>query len=498
MNKMKNMAVINAVGLSSYAFMKLAGGDSSFSSAIRFSETLPEVERVVLLTDEKRDWSGEQIVREDWSAQSLLAAMAELSKEEFSHIFYFYGDCPFLDAGCAGRMYENHLKYFADYTFADGYPYGLTVEILSRNVIPSLKSLAGEGNDRIERGTLFELIKKDINSFDIETEIAPVDLRMLRVSLCADTGRNFEHITRVMAKGGKDAETICRILQDSPEILRTLPAFFNIQIVEGCPQNCSYCPYPSMRSAALGKQGEMSLGAFTRIVDEVERFCGDAVISISLWGEPAFHSGIYEIVAAVCGRPLLDLVIETSGIGWDKATLRRIEEEISSPPRWIISLDAWSKAIYEKVRGEGFEEAVAMAKLLRSHFPGRAFVQAVRMKENEEDMEQFYRQWNAEQGNVIVQKYDHFAGLLPDRRVTDLSPLKRFPCWHLKRDMAVLLDGSVLLCREDTRRVHVLGNLLEEPIDVLWQKGEEFYLRHVSEKYPDICKSCDEYYTFNF
>jgi spiro-SPASM protein len=154
--------------------------------------------------------------------------------------------------------------------------------------------------------------------------------------------------------------------------------------------------------------------------------------------------------------------------------------------------------MYRRLRGAGYAEAVKTAELLLSTFPGKTWVQAVRMRENEDDLEAFYKSWKAKTENVIIQKYDSFSTFLPDRKVADLSPVKRFPCWHLKRDMAILLDGTVPLCREDLRREHVLGNAFGEELALIWDRGEELYLQHIAEKYPSLCASCDEYYTYNF
>ncbi|HET6451800.1 MAG TPA: SPASM domain-containing protein, partial [Spirochaetia bacterium] len=110
----------------------------------------------------------------------------------------------------------------------------------------------------------------------------------------------------------------------------------------------------------------------------------------------------------------------------------------------------------------------------------------------------FYRQWKTRTENVIIQKYDSFHGTLPDRTVADLSPLKRFPCWHLKRDMAILLDGSVPLCREDVHTSVRLGNAFHDELAVIWDSAREIHRSHLSGTYPGICAACDEYYTFNF
>jgi spiro-SPASM protein len=502
---MKNTALINAVGLSSYALTELPEGGSVFSRVLDYCKTLPDVQEYLLITDKKTkarsDFSRylksktNLIVRDNWSIKDLLECMREKSGDD-SHIFYFYGDCPFLDSELTHRMFTNHLKYFADYSFADGYPYGLTPEILSTATITPLFHLADDSS--LHRGSLFSVIKKDINSFDIETEISERDLRLLRVSLTADKRRNLILIERLMEKGFTDTASIVDALQKSPELMRTLPAFFNVQIVEGCPQNCSHCPYPKIRDPKTGKQDEMDLEDFQKILNSIESFCDDAVVSVSLWGEPAYHSRIEELIQSVLSRDKLDLIVESSGIGWQEGVFNRIKDSSYGEPQWIISLDAWNSEVYETLRGEGFDEAIKTVNRLKEIFPGRVYVQAVRMQENEDDMEHFFRNWKASLDNVIIQKYDHFCGKLTDKRVTDLSPLKRFPCWHVKRDVTVLLDGCVVLCREDLSNEYVLGNVLKEDLKEIWQRGEDFYLRHIKEDYPEICRNCDEYYTYNF
>ena len=253
-----------------------------------------------------------------------------------------------------------------------------------------------------------------------------------------------------------------------------------------------------MRGSATGKMAEMELGRFQDILDRIESYCGDAVISLSLWGEPALHSQAAELVTAVSRKPSFGLIIESSGIGWERDVLLRIKREALRSPTWIVSLDAWSPEIYRQLRGDGFDEALQTVDTLSQTFPGQVYVQAVRVKENEDDLEQFYRGWKAKLDSLIIQKYDHFCHALPDRRVTDLSPLKRIPCWHIKRDMIILLNGDVVLCREDIEKKHLLGNVWRDGLESIWAQGLEIYRQHLDGVYPDICKDCDEYYTYNF
>ncbi len=496
---MSNLAVINGIGLREPAFRPLLDGASASSRALAYARTLPDVGRTVLLLSRSQPALEAEgvvtVVRDSWTVASLLAEVSAAA-QGFQDVFYFYADCPFLDRELSLRMHASHRRYWAEYTFADGYPYGLTPEILTREAVERLRGMAG--TEEPGRDSLFAVIKKDINSFDIETEISPVDLRMLRVSLCADTERNFLLLQRIVAKGGRDAAGICDILNRSGALLRTLPAFFPVQIVERCPQACSYCPYPLFGGRILEKTGSMSVESFASLAQKIAGFAGDAVIDISLWGEPSLHPRIFEMARAALAVPGIELVIETSGLGWQPGMLRRFRDSLEKPPTWIVSLDAATEQMYGRLRGPGFAEATRTTQELLGLFPGRAWVQAVRMRENEEDLEVFYRTWKARTENVIVQKYDSFAGFLPDRSVADLSPLKRFPCWHLKRDRAILLDGTVPMCREDLRTETVLGNAFTEDLAAIWDRGRGIYQGHVEGSYPPLCARCDEYYTFNY
>ncbi|MQY76659.1 MAG: spiro-SPASM protein [Spirochaeta sp.] len=506
---MRNIAVLNGIKLSNFAWEKIINDKTALQAVYNYSRQLPEVEKVVILLSNEQDSSSiseigltdlQAVFKENWTVAGLLSSLQELSYE-YDHIFYLFADCPLLDNTISAEMFGNHVKYFADYTFADGYPYGLTPEIIRSKTIPALAALAGKAENEPARDTIFEVIKKDINAFDIETEISPIDLRMLRVSLATDSKRNFILLKRLIGAGARDSLSTCKILQDKAEYLRTLPSFFNIQIVEGCPQLCSYCPYPQVSIKSTGKKGEMTLSNFQKIVDQIEEFCGDAVISISLWGEPSYHSSIIEIVSYVQNKNNIRLLIETSGLGWQESVLRELKEKINEkqkPLEWIVSLDAHTPAVYGALRGEGFAEAKLFIKLLMDYFPEQVYVQAVRMKSNEDDLEIFFREWKKINDKVIIQKYDSFCGLLPDHKVTDLSPIKRFPCWHIKRDVNILLDGSVPLCREDISAGHILGNVLKEDLEKVWENGKVFYSKHLMGEYPDICLKCDEYYTYNF
>ena len=500
-NHMKNIAVINAIGLTSYAGRAIIDGETSLDLAIKFAGVLPDVDSVYIFCRRALQipqTDSLQVIRhEAWSIKTMLDRMAALS-EGFDHVFYFFGDTPLLDYKMAMGMYDKHTKYYAQYSFADGYPIGLSIEIVKRDILPAIAQLAVESDGNPKRDSLFTIIQKDINAFDIETDIAARDQRLLRVTLAADTRRNFSILKSVIGAGVKDAQSVISILDSRPHILRSLPSFFYFQIIDGCPQACTYCPWPNIGGDVLEQRNEMSVDRFSQLLGKIADYADDATIGISLWGEPSLHSSISRIIRSIGEFPLLSVIVETSGIGWQDGVFDEILESTRGGIKWIVSIDALDQALYRSYRGEGYAEANSTALRLLERFPEDTHIQAVRMIQGELKLEEFYRYWKEKTDNIIIQKYDHFCKHLPERKVTDLSPLNRFPCWHLKRDFHVLLDGTVPACKEDLERKHVWGNAFKQPLDEIWKQGQEWYRLHIAGDYPQLCRECDEYYTYNF
>jgi len=533
---MNALLVLYGGSLSNEAAEVLFDGKNSLEMTIERSRQFPSVGKTVLLAAAESSfpvYEGIEIdKRASWTVKNLLEALAAHS-EGFDLTYFAWADCPFLDPELAKRLAERHLRYAAEYSYADGWPYGIAPELLSPGTAAILAKILGDNdNGPVERDSLFSVLQKDINAFDIETEISPVDLRCHRLKLCADSKRNLLLLRRFAqeGRGVPDTAVIERIIAEKPEILRTLPAFYPVQVYGGCPQTCAFCPWPKAGGGAITERRDyMEAGRFDSLLEKIAAFSGDAVIDLSLWGELSLHPQKMELIEMVLRRPELDLIIETSGIGWkddeiDKcAALAKTAGGRASPSgknkfrlSWIISLDTADSARYKEIRGSGFAEANDLAKKLLTLFPGDAYVQAVRTAGAEDDIEKFYRSWKEitpNTSNIIIQKYDDFCGFLPRKQASDLSPVQRQPCWHLMRDMPVLIDGTVPLCREQIAGINGtainLGNVFTEPgaganaLEVIWEKGRRFYTEQAGQlpggkKYDSLCAGCDEYYTYNF
>ena len=554
---MRAISVLFGGSLGEEAFVPLAGaeGKNAFNLALEQARRFPSVEKTVLLGLESREYpgippesGGFSLVRSgNWMRKQVLETISQISAG-CDLVYFAWADCPFLDPVLAGALADRHKRYAAEYSYSDGFPSGFSPELLSPHVAGILCSIDKEEGVPVERDSIFKVIQKDINAFDIETEISPVDLRLHRLLLAADSRRNLLLINRWL-QAVKDFPTVegaesgavnipraaqaAALIEKHPELLRTLPAFYNIQVVEACPQACVFCPWPGTgRSKSTAyMEGEK----FNSILDNIVDFSSDAVISLSLWGELSLHPQKIGLISMVLEHPSLSLVVETSGIGWKTEELeslaakasespKRKSSLLSSPLSWIVSLDAFNPGRYKEIRGPGHAEASSCARKLLSLFPGDAYVQAVRAKGAEDDIEAFYRYWKevpeaaspakSTAGHVIIQKYDHFCGKLPKLQASDLSPVKRRPCWHLMREICITLEGTVLLCREDLDAFGGKGqrpNIFSRSLAEIWDdegepssfglgsaSGKKLYLEQSAGIYSNECSDCDEYYTYNF
>jgi len=537
---MKSFVVLLANGISDYAFKPLAeDGRSAFALALERGAHFPDYAGTVITAAEehcgeiqkrcdeldcrpsfdKTDGSAIPAVRlvpvKGHTAAAFFKALIPFAAEA-DHLFIVWADSPFLDAAGAERLYAQHCRYKAEYSFADGYPEGLLPQIAASGLIPILAALPHAETLPLNRSFLFETIKKDINSYDLETMIAPDDVRYLRLSFYTDTKaswlmcRHFSGIT---------AENYAACIAERQGYLRPLPAYYGIEITAYHPLHSIY--RPDLFQSAFSPSCCMGTEHVYKLVKDIAAFSETAVVSLSLYGEPLLHPQFEAIVAHILTYPNLSVLIETSGVSGPKQYETDDSEYFESlagivrmaplrtnnrlPIYWIVDIGAVGSKIYGAIHGLSDEEAerclkkaATKADMLAKLFPKAVWAQMVRMNENEAELEPFYRLWEKRDAQPLIQKYDHICGILPDRRPADISPLERHPCWHLKRDMSICNDGSVPLCKEDCRCSVPLGNAFTVPLDTIWEQGRRYYKEHLQSCYEGVCGHCDEYYTYNF
>ncbi|MBO4759493.1 MAG: hypothetical protein J5505_05485, partial [Spirochaetaceae bacterium] len=230
----------------------------------------------------------------------LLADMKTLCTENQAEtVLFSYIDLPFLNKSVSKKILDSHIEYKSEYTFADGYPYGFTPEALNAGTIGILAELAKStqktlGDAPVTRDGIYNHIKTDINSFDVETIIADSDFRLLRLAFHCGKKDNFlqskalfEETSKTGLETGEnaDAEKLSELASKNPACLKTVPGFYNIQIADGRDTKPVYEPECTF---GAGKKALTSEN-FAALCKKISDFSESAVLNLSFFCEPLLN-----------------------------------------------------------------------------------------------------------------------------------------------------------------------------------------------------------------
>ena len=502
------------------------------SNEIEILENSIEISELKIESSELETSEFFIIEKPEWKNKDIAKSVSDcLEKFCADFAIFAWADLPFINEKLTFEIIKNHAEYKAEYTFADGYPYGVSPEAIERGAAAIIAKIAESpeceaANKNASRDCFFSIMSGDINSFEIETVLAEKDFRLARlefecsskagITACESLFKIARENKIDLNRGNYDLLKLCEAAEKNVCIRRTVPAFYEIQIAAKYNRVPIYSAYDAFleKSARKNSQSlrEMQISDFKNLIKQIADFSENAVISLSLFGEPLLHSSFCDFVREIFLYPGLSLFIETDGLFVTEELAEKTAIYSNGKINWAIRLDATDSAMYEKLNRASsfsdpassehdFEKAVKSVSILEKYFNQSVYPQFTRMKINEAQLESFFRFWknpqNPSRGKLIIQKYDSFCGTLSDEKSADLSPLKRIPCWHLLRDMAILSDGSVLFCK-DFGFEQIRGNAFSEGIEQLWKLGEHDAENHINECYPEKCGICDEYYTFNF
>lgn len=465
-----------------------------------------------------------------FTISSLFDALKNIAESENAQTVVFsYADCPFLNKAITQELLATHSDYKAEYTFAEGYPYGFTPQVLDCGTIAILAELAKTtaaqtGAQKITRTSVFDLIKTDINSFEVETVLAPVDWRLLRYSFDCARKEHLLACTQLYKACANKSELfnndiveLSKKAAENPDILKTVPAFYNLQLAQKCNGSCSCCPYPKAlkeKEGCLPADSDkiMDTDKAFNLIQQIADFSGEAVIGLSAWGECFNHPDLLKIIEKILSYQGLSVLIEADACAIPADFAGAVKELVEKAPErtngWqklmiVAAIDGFSEQTCRTLRSKDFDlkKAVSAVEALEQAVPGSVYPQFVRMNANEAELESFFRYWNEKtnesHGNFILQKYNSFAGILKNEEPADLSPLERNVCWHLRRDMTILYNGDVPMCWSCILE-NIQGNVFEQGIQAVWKKSDDEIKNQICRKYCEKCGGCDEFYTFNF
>lgn len=508
---------------SRYAVHPCADGSSAWDHSVACARALLEHKRVSrCLLVRMGDASGSSgAVKLDQGARAvfetevsvgddvreLVACLAELSADG-SNICLMSADAMISYAPLYEKMMDTHLRYKAHYTKSEGYPDAFAPELFSPVACAMMRRACEQQDIPIALGpgaSLFPVVEKNINDYDIEAVLAPCDMLALRISARGNTRTNFVIGKNLWDAGLRNPDDLMELYREKPGLFRSLPRYVYAQLTDAA-HNTVYDPHAALIPQKNTQTACMSRETWSALREQAAAYAEDAHLALGFGGEPALHPDIF-LLLREAAESFSRVYVETGGFSWDETSAWW--NEVPKNVSWIVYLDAYHEATYAALRtarfaGSSFDAHAAftrahdfIAMLIAKAGGENVFVQATRMNENEVELDAFCKHWKAQGAQPIIQKYNNACGRLPDRKPVDLSPLSRFACRHLERDLVFDLAGDALMCFQDVAKEHALGNIRECGMEQLWRRGEELFVQQVQQKYMDICGRCDEYYTCN-
>ena len=446
----------------------------------------------------------------------LHACITETAGEDQDSVAVFRDWPSLLDEALAREMAQDHFRYLAHYTYCDNVPPGFLPDLASLEFARAVNPTELGATD------LREFVFKNVNRYDVEIFYRLPDLRQFRLDLSTATARS-----RALARSVIDSAPdmtfagLEDFIRSRPELLRPYPSYFEIELTRAAPFQPVYLPRPAdFESESAGRPraterepgGEvvgphLDVDVFARLLAHIEAaFPGDATVALGGPGEPLRHPEVMDVTGRLLACASVRTVyLETFGVDLTPDRARELAGLPGSEKLVIIVRLATLRADrYLTLHGVDHLETVlahidACAAL--DERPFALYAELPRLAATADEVDACFERFAETSVQVLVGKFNSYAGRLPELRAADLTPLHRDFCWHLARDLYVTAEGRAAFCKQDPfARVAPAWDLRETDVATILSATAEHFAASLAgrhDRLPMPCARCDEWYTFN-
>lgn len=277
-------------------------------------------------------------------------------------------------------------------------------------------------------------------------------------------------------------------------VVSPYPLNLDVFVTSRCNLKCVMCSRTKkVEHGVADREGDLEFDLYRKIIDEA---AAEGVCAVHLTGngEPLLHPRIVEMISYARAKNILDLFMHTNATLLDRAMSRAILD--AGLTRLIISIDSPRKETYESIRvGARFDEVMenirAFVEMKKPVKYPIMRVQMVKMRANEEEVEEYDRLFGALADVIGYTDYINYFGMDEGKDTREKRFRKDFVCRHLWRRLTVEVDGSVYACIPAPEGVR-LGSAEERTVKDLWHGERMAELRRLystgqAESLRDCC-----------
>lgn len=253
-------------------------------------------------------------------------------------------------------------------------------------------------------------------------------------------------------------------------------------------------------NSLLPSKVDMSLDTFKSIIEQIAPYA--LTIKLSYIGEPLLNKDIISMILYAKASTRAKIVMFSNGT---QLTHRLAGELVHSGLDEIVfSIDGFSAETYQHVRGKPRKDTVWRNVqdflLFKGNRKPRVAINCVKLRCNDGERVQLRNFWESLGSSVMFSPFVNWSGqidisgLSSETKHSIADATSRVPCAELWYKCVINAIGDVILCCNDYRALHNLGNILQGDISTIWNGSTLKGLRaaHIAGDFnrSELCKAC--------
>jgi radical SAM protein with 4Fe4S-binding SPASM domain len=273
-----------------------------------------------------------------------------------------------------------------------------------------------------------------------------------------------------------------------------------IEVTSRCNFECRHCAHKSMKR----ENADMPAALFNKIIDEIAERAPETEVWPAFYGESLLlGERLFDYIKYAKEKGCNNIFLNTNG-----SMLRheRIREGIleSGIKCLIVSLDAFSKETFNKIRRGGDREQIyrnveslIIEKERRGVKHPAIICQFVVMDENRHEAGLFRNYWLGKGAGVKFRDTGSWTGAVKDVQL-DYEDDFRIACPIGNNTLAIHENGNVVACCADYEGGFIAGNVRDSSIEGIWKTVLYEKIRRPSREHrwselPVVCQLCRDW-----